>query len=110
MNVPLTGARSELGSILAPRLAASATEHIHLMRSQAGLTSETIEPHATCRSMFDSVQTRPGIAHILQARGKMRLHARRRVESSMPYLLRPWNLQSGAFGLRQGFRYRTWTV
>ena len=30
MNVPLTGARSELGSILAPRFAASATEHIHI--------------------------------------------------------------------------------
>jgi nucleoside-diphosphate-sugar epimerase len=30
MNVPLTGARSELGSILAPRLAAIATEHIHI--------------------------------------------------------------------------------
>jgi nucleoside-diphosphate-sugar epimerase len=30
MNVPLTGARSELGSILAPRLAASATEHIRI--------------------------------------------------------------------------------
>ncbi len=30
MNVPLTGARSELGSILAPRLTASAIEHIHI--------------------------------------------------------------------------------
>lgn len=30
MNVSLTGARSELGSILAPRLAASAIEHIHI--------------------------------------------------------------------------------
>ena len=30
MNVTLTGARSELGSILAPRLAARASEHIHI--------------------------------------------------------------------------------
>jgi nucleoside-diphosphate-sugar epimerase len=40
MNVPLTGARSELGSILAPQLAATATEPIHI--NVAGQQANTL--------------------------------------------------------------------
>src|SRR5512143_3715328 len=40
MNVPLTGARSELGSIVAPRLAASAGKQIHI--NVAGQQANTL--------------------------------------------------------------------